>query len=269
MEMEGENHMGKRALAVISFGTTYPQALEAIFRLERHLAASMPNCDFFRAFTSRTVISRLKQKQGMDIMTPPQLLHHLKEQGYEEVYCQTLHIIGGKEYTRLEQELRQFQNQFRVLRLGTPMLDNVQDDRQCVQAVMNHIPSMGPQDALLLMGHGTEHRANAAYAQLESVFAAMGHERVYVGTAEGYPVLEDLLPRLQKKQIQKVMLMPFLIVAGDHARNDLAGDGRNSWKSRLQREGYEVTVLMQGLGDFPEIAQVFERHLQQCVQEQS
>lgn len=258
--------MGKQALAVISFGTTYPQALEAIFHLEQHLASCVPHCDFFRAFTSRTVIRWLKEEQGMDVMTPPQLMQHLKEQGYQEVYCQTLHVIGGREFTRLEEELREFQGDFRVLSLGAPMLESVQDDRQCVQAVMNHIPPMGPQDALLLMGHGTDHRANAAYAQLESVFAAMGHERVYVGTAEGYPMLEDLLPRLKQKNIRKVMLMPFLIVAGEHARNDLAGDEENSWKSRLQKEGYEVSVLMQGLGEFPEIAQVFEQHLRQCMQ---
>lgn len=259
--------MAKRALAVISFGTTYPQALEAIFRLERHLASSVPDCDFFRAFTSRMVIRSLKEKQGMDIMTPPQLMRHLKAQGYEEVYCQTLHVIGGREFTRLEEELREFQGQFRVLRLGAPMLENVEDDRQCVQAVMAHVPPMDARDVLLLMGHGTDHRANAAYAQLEQVFAAMGHEHVYVGTAEGYPMLDDLLPQLQHKKVKNVTLMPFMIVAGDHARNDLAGEEPNSWKSRLEKLGYGVRVLMQGLGEFPEIAQVFERHLHQCMEQ--
>lgn len=257
--------MAKRALAVISFGTTYPQALDAIFQLERHLAASAPDCDFFRAFTSRIVIRSLKEKQGMDILTPPQLMQQLKEHGYEEVYCQTLHVIGGREFTRLEEELREFEGDFRVLRLGAPMLESVEDDRQCVQAVMNHVPPMQEGDALLLMGHGTEHRANASYAQLERVFATMGYPHVYVGTAEGYPMLDDVLPQLQQHHVKRVTLMPFMIVAGDHARNDLAGDEPDSWKSRLEQLGYEVQVLMQGLGEFPEIAQVFERHLRQCM----
>ncbi len=117
------------------------------------------------------------------------------------------------------------------------------------------------ETALVFMGHGTAHYANASYCQLENTFRALGHEHVYVGTVEGFPNLDYIIGRLKKHNITRVHLMPFMIVAGDHAQNDMAGEEPDSWKSVLENEGFQVTVQLDGLGSFPETGQLFVSHL--------
>ena len=111
------------------------------------------------------------------------------------------------------------------------------------------------------MGHGTEHFANAAYCQLSYMFHDQGRPDVLVGTVEGYPGLEQVLRRLEERpQVRKVVLRPLMVVAGDHAKNDLAGDEEGSWKRRIQAAGYETACVLSGLGERPEVRALFVRH---------
>ena len=116
---------------------------------------------------------------------------------------------------------------------------------------MKYAPAPKEEAALVFMGHGTAHYANASYCQLENTFRALGHEHVYVGTVEGFPNLDYIIGRLKKHNITRVHLMPFMIVAGDHAQNDMAGEEPDSWKSILEKEGFQVTVQLDGLVLFP------------------
>ena len=110
------------------------------------------------------------------------------------------------------------------------------------------------------MGHGSEHFANGAYCQMENMLRYMGHENVYVGTVEGFPGIDYVMQRMKRKGFQKVFLAPFMIVAGDHARNDLGGDEEDSWKSILVEAGYEVDVILKGMGEIDDIAEMFVEH---------
>ena len=147
--------------------------------------------------------------------------------------------------------------------MARPLLWSESDYDACVHAVMHNIPARRENEALLLMGHGTEHFANAAYCELEHKFRTEGYANVYVGTVEGYPQLDSIIPQLQAAKIKRIVLMPFLIVAGDHARNDLSGDAPDSWKSQLEALGFETRTVLMGLGEIPEIAQKFAGHLKE------
>lgn len=256
--------MSKKALVAISFGTSYPQAQKAIQNVEQALATAIPDFDFFRAFTSRIIIRKLAQEQNLQIPTPAELMEQLAEQGYTDVVCQTLHVIPGIEYEKMKAELKIFAGRFERLIVGTPLLYQQEDYTVCAQAVLRHGPKLKEDEALILMGHGTEHFATAAYCQLEHAFRALGQNNVLVGTVEGFPDFSFVRKTLQEKLYRKVYLMPFMLVAGDHAQNDLAGAEEDSWKSVLEQDGYAVEARLTGLGELPEIAQLIVAHMQEA-----
>lgn len=257
--------MNRTALAVVSFGTTYADALHDIEAIERQLGESRPDCDLFRAFTSGMVIAGLQKKQGITVDTPEQLFDRLAKLGYREVVCQPTHVICGVEYDKLKGVLAEKAELFESVNMGAPLLTCAQDYERCCAAVLGTLPALGEDEALVLMGHGTGHFANAAYSQLENTFRAMGRERVYVGTVEGFPDIGYVQERLAVRGVRRVYLMPFMVVAGDHARNDLAGDEEDSWKTALERSGFEVEVLLKGLGGIKAVRDIFEEHLRQAL----
>lgn len=256
--------MGKRALVVVSFGATSAQARGAIENIEGYLARHMPDYDCFRAFTSNRIIARLRQEQGLTVLTPGQRMQQLLEDGYTEVLCQPLHILNGWEYEKMCQQIAPFTGQFERFCLGKPMLTDFSDYEACCNIIAQNLALPQDGEALILMGHGSDHFSNAAYSQLENVMEYFGMDSVLVGTVEGFPNLEFICRRLQKKGIKTVTLMPLLIVAGEHVRHDMAGSQKTSWKTTLEQSGYVVNVCLTGLGEFPETADLFLRHLQQA-----
>lgn len=247
----------KQAIVVVSFGTSVPEAMQAIENIER-TAEQVCGQPVYRAFTSRIIRSKLLKRDGVDIPDPHTLFEQLCKQ-YERITCLTTHVIPGIEYEQLCADAAAFPQ----VHIARPLLWSESDYDTCVHAVMQHVPPCAPHEALLLMGHGTEHFANAAYCELEHKFRTAGHSHVYVGTVEGYPQLDSIIPQLQAAKIKKIWLMPFMIVAGDHARNDLSGDGPDSWKSQLEALGFETQTILTGLGEIPEIAKKFAAHIQE------
>ena len=134
-----------------------------------------------------------------------------------------------------------------------------------VKEAMEQFQDMDQETALVLMGHGTEHYANSVYAALDYRFKDMGHKNIFLGTVEAYPALDSLLRAADSFQPKKIVLAPFMIVAGDHAQNDLAGEDPDSWMNRLSSEGYEVTPVLKGLGEYPKIRQILVDHVQQAM----
>lgn len=251
--------MRKKALAIISFGTSYPKARRSIETLEQRLSEAMPEYDFYRAFTSEMVIRKIAREEGIQILNPEKLICQLRQQGYTEVVCQSLHVIPGIEYEKM---CAQIQNAFGEMqvKIGQPMLTSQEDYVHVCQALLGQMPTLKEDEAFVYMGHGTEHAVNAAYSQVENTFRFLDAERVYVGTVEGFPGLDYIQKRLQAHRIRKVWIAPFLIVAGDHAQNDLAGSEADSWKSILSAAGYTVNVSLQALGDVSGIGELFVKH---------
>ena len=252
--------MGKKALMVVSFGTTYPDARRAIESLEARLQAAFPDYDFYRAFNSRMVARKIEREEGVYIPSPAELLEQLAADGYEEVRCQSLHVIFGIEYEKLMAQLAAYRTRFRSLAAGAPLLWESEDYLQLTAALLRQMPTLAPDEAYVFMGHGTEHPANAAYALVENCFRYHGAERVYIGTVEGFPHFDYALARLRHHGVKRVHLAPLMIVAGDHAQNDLAGADEDSWKTRLTREGFETQLHLVGLGELDAVADIFIEH---------
>ena len=252
--------MGKKALMVVSFGTSVPQARRAIEQVEAQLRAAFPDHDFYRAFTSGMVARKIEREEGVRIPAPAELLEQLAADGYDEVRCQSLHIIFGQEYEKLLAQLAPFRDRFARLLVGQPLLWDTADYLRLTRALLAEMPRLDENEAFLFMGHGTEHPANAAYALVENCFRYHRAERVYVGTVEGFPHLDYALARLDAHEVTRVHLAPLMLVAGDHAINDLAGDQDDSWKSCLESEGYTVETHLRGLGEFAAVGDIFVDH---------
>lgn len=253
--------MGKKALAVISFGTSHPEARTAIDQIEQTLAAACHTHTLFRAFTSQMIIRKIQRQEGVHVQTPAGLMETLAWEGYDEVICQSLHVMPGNEYEKMCAQIEPFATRFAHFAIGKPLLWQKSDYLKCVRGLLTHMPGLAPDEAFVYMGHGTDHHANAAYALLENTFRFMGAERVYVATVEGFPNFDYILARLHARGVSRVYLAPFMIVAGDHAQNDLAGELEDSWKSRLESAGYRTVTRLKGLGAYEEIADLFAAHL--------
>lgn len=258
--IEKENGMNKKALVVVSFGTTYKIAQTAIEQIEQRLATTFGEYDFYRAFTSKMVINKLAQTEGLYVDTPLELLEKLYHDGYEEILCQSLHVINGIEYEYMLADLEKYKYKFKEVKVGRPLLTHEEDYAKCVKILGENLPQLRDDEAVILMGHGSQHYSNGAYSQLEDTFHYLDYDTIYIGTVEGFPPLHAVLKKTSKKPIRKIYLSPFMIVAGDHARNDLAGDEEDSWKSVLEKSGYEIEVIMKGLGEYSEIGELFVSH---------
>lgn len=257
--------MEKKALLVISFGTSYPETRKkTIEATEKHLQKAFPDHDFYRAFTSRMIINKLKNRDNENVDIPQEVLKKLKAAGYTHVHCQTTHIINGHEYDITLKELKDFEKDFESLTLGRPLLTTVEDYEETVDAVMKHMPKLKKGEALVYMGHGSDHHANSTYPALDYMFKMKGYEDVYVGTVEGFPELENIVPILKEKKYKKVYLAPFMLVAGDHAINDMASDDEESWRTILEDERFKVECILEGLGEYPEIQNMFLDHLKRA-----
>lgn len=250
---------------IVSFGTSFEEAMPAITNIEETCKNAFPEYDFYRAFTSGMIIRKLKRTKGVTIYNPEEVMQHLAASGYEEVLCQPTHIINGMEYEKMIRMLTPYKDHIPVIRVGAPLLTEEQDYKEACQIMMEEFSRpLGSEEAFVLMGHGTEHYANSAYCQFENMLRDLGYENTYVGTVEGFPALEYVIGRLRIRGIRKVYLMPLMIVAGDHARNDLAGAEAESWDSILKREGFETEVILKGMGQIDGIAEMFVEHLKKA-----
>lgn len=253
--------MPKKALLVISFGTSYLETREkTIGAIEKDLQKKFPDHDFRRAFTSRMIIKKLRERDNELVDIPHEALEKLKNEGYTEVVCQTTHVINGYEYDITISELKKFENDFEVLTIGTPLLTTIEDYERVAKTAIGELPQMQEGEALLYMGHGSEHHANATYPAMDYTFKHLGYKNAFMGTVEGFPSLSDIVPQLKEKGYHKLYLAPFMIVAGDHAINDMASDEEDSWKTLLEAQGFEVECVLKGLGQFQGIRDMFMEH---------
>jgi sirohydrochlorin cobaltochelatase len=251
----------KKALLVVSFGTSYEDTRKVtIEATEDRLAKEFPDYEVRRAFTSNIIINKLKERDGLLIDTPAEALQKLYDEGFGTVLIQPLHIINGAEYDDVIEESILFRDKFEKFGVGRPILTSHEDYSAAIEALKGEFDGLKKDEAFIFMGHGTHHDANSAYACLDYMLKIEGYENVFVGTVEGFPTLENIIPQLEKKNIKKVKLMPFMLVAGDHANNDMAGDEEDSWKMILKGEGYEVETILKGLGENEGIRDIYVEH---------
>ena len=256
--------MGKGIL-VVSFGTSHIDTMEkTITVIEQAIARQFQEWSVYRAFTSRMIVRKLKRTENMEIDTVEEALKRMAADGISEVIVQPTHIINGIENDRMMEDLMEHMSLFNRIRVGKPLLSSVDDYKKAIHGVMSEV-GLETGEMLVLMGHGTDHHANSAYPTLEYTFHALGYNQVLVGTVESFPELKNVMAKLEIAEKKKVALMPFMLVAGDHAKNDMAGE-EDSWKSELEDAGYEVRVIMKGLGEFEGIRKIFLEHIEEAME---
>lgn len=258
--------MGERAILVVSFGTSHLDTMEKTIRaMEIQIAETFPKYRVYRAFTSQMILDKLRRTKNLDFDNVTEAMERMERDGIESVVVQPTHIIHGIENDRMLEDIRAFEGRFQRIRIGRPMLSNTEDYKKAIHAIIGDI-HLEPQERLLLMGHGTEHHANAAYPALEYTFHALGYDHVYVGTVEGFPELNDVMKKLETEAeaAKEVVLLPFMFVAGDHAKNDMAGE-EDSWKEALENAGYSVRPIIKGLGELPGIRKIFIEHIEEIM----
>ena len=254
----------KNGILAVSFGTSHLDTMEkTICVIEREIAGAFPDRKVYRAFTSGVIIRKLRETKGIEIDTVEEALDKMASDGIRDVLVQPTHIISGIENDRLMEALTGRMDRFERLRTGKPLLDSPDDYRESVRAVME-MTQLAEDEMLILMGHGSGHRANASYLTLEYAFHTEGYPQVIVGTVESEPDLDNVMEKLLLSGKRKAALMPFMLVAGDHAKNDMAGED-DSWKTCLEEAGYEVRVILKGLGESERIRKLFLKHIREAV----
>lgn len=270
------------AILLVVFGTSYPEAQAAYKNIERVYHEQFPDAEIRIAFTSDYIRRKLLERDNISIDNPLTSLARLNDQGYVNVVVQSLHVIPGEEFhdlANIVDSLRGIDGKFgfKNLTLGTPLLMNMQDYRNVSKAIASQLDQnttgiertlhFSPRDAekmaVVFMGHGTEHPANSAYSQMASILPE-DHKNVFLGTVEGYPGYNEVLGKLKECGARKVRLMPFMVVAGDHALNDLTGNESESWKSMMKEEGFDTDFNLKGLGENDAIARIFVEHTREA-----
>lgn len=257
-----KNTEKSRIVLVVSFGTSFNKSREAaIGAIERTIAEECPECEIRRAFTSRMIINKLRERDGIEIDSVEQAMERLVSDGIGEVIVQPTHVINGIENEEMTEIVKSYEDKFDTLKIGKPLLSSDKDFQDVVSVLSDKIKEFGNlQTAAVFMGHGTEHEINSVYGILEKKFRKAGYANVFVGTVEAEPELDEVVLKVRSGGYKKVVLMPFMIVAGDHASNDMAGDKEDSWKNVFIKEGFEVECIMKGLGEYPEIQNMFAEH---------
>jgi sirohydrochlorin cobaltochelatase len=258
----GEEKEKKVGILLVAFGSSEDSAQVSFENIDRKVKATYPGIPVKWAYTSH-IIRKKMAGRGKQLDSPEVALARMADEEFTHVAVQSLHTIGGAEYHDLRKTVGAFQTMgaFASIRLGYPLLATQEDMERAVDAVLATIPAeRKKEEAVVLMGHGAHHPSNAFYSAL-NFQVQLQDPNVFIGTVEGYPELDTIQALLQKNDIKKVYLMPFMSVAGDHAKNDMAGDEDDSWKSILTKDGYEVVIIMKGTAEFDEFIDIWVDHV--------
>lgn len=252
----------KKAILAVSFGTSHNDTRKiTIDAIEQDMQAAFPDYALYRAWTSKMIIKKVNARDGVHICNVKEAMEKMLQDGITDVLVQPTHVINGIENDLMKEDALAFQEQFHSISFGDPLLTSEQDNLAVIDAITSEFKTLTKDEVLVLMGHGTTHYANAIYAALDYTFKDKGYSNIFLGTVEAYPTMESLLKMVHAYQPKKVVLAPFMIVAGDHAKNDMASDEPDSWYSQFKAAGYDVEPVLKGLGEYTGIRKLFIEHL--------
>jgi len=258
----GHKKSKKVGILLVAFGSSMTSAQVSFENIDRKTRAAFPDIPVRWAFTS-TIIRKKLAKQGKKLDSPEVALAKMMDEGFTHVAVQSLHTIGGAEYHDLRRTVSAFKaiGEFQRIILGYPLLATQEDMQRAVRAILANIPKERKKnEAVVLMGHGTHHPSNAFYAALMFQLQ-LEDPNIFVGTVEGYPEVDIIRDLLLKKKIKKAYLMPFMSVAGDHAKNDMAGEDEDSWKSILTKAGITCVPILKGTAEYDNFANIWVSHI--------
>ncbi len=257
----------KKAILAVSFGTSHNNTREiTIDAIERDMQEAFPDYALYRAWTSKMIIKKLKERDNVHVFNVREAMEQMKKDGITDVLVQPTHVINGIENDLMKEDALAYRNDFHSISFGDPLLTSAEDNLAVIQAIADEFSDLAQDQVLVLMGHGTTHYANSIYAALDYTFKDKGYKNIFLGTVEAYPSMESLMRMVKEYNPSKVVLAPFMIVAGDHAKNDMAGDDPDSWYSQFKAAGFEVEPVIKGLGEYTGIRSLLVEHLRTAAE---
>ena len=230
----------KKAILVTSFGTSHRDTREKCLDLiQREVEEKYGSENVERAYTSRIIRRIIEKNEGIHIFNQEEGLKALKDRGFEKIITMSLHILDGIEYSKLDDKFG---------KISKPLLADDEDFKKIVEN--KEFNDLEGDDAIVFMGHGTESEADYAYQKLQEEYLKAGKNNIFIATVEGKVTIKDVIEKMKGKGFRNILLKPLMIVAGDHAKNDMSSDDEDSWKIMLKNEGYEVTSVLKGMGEY-------------------
>lgn len=252
------------AILLVAFGSSMPEAQVSFENIDALVREAYPDHTVRWAFTSHLIVEKIREETGKTLYSPTEALDMLKEDGFTKVAIQSLHSIPGEEYSDLAHIVQGVEGL--DIRIGLPLLASEQDVERVADAMLANVPvERRAQDAVVFMGHGTHHEGNARYHVLKNALVSRD-SNVFLGTVEGSPTLDDVLAGLAQSDVENVYLVPFMSVAGDHARNDMAGGEPDSWNTIIAGHGYHCVPVLKGTAEYENIVGVWIDHLHVAMQ---
>lgn len=262
-----QDDIGENELLVLSFGTSYNDSRRlTIGAIEDQLEKSFPDYSVRRGFTANIVIDHVEKRDGEKIDDINESLKRAVDNGVKNLVVQPTHLMNGLEYDELKEDIAQYSDAFDKVAIGQPLLSSDEDFSRVENAIVDWTKDYDDgETAIVFMGHGTSADSNAVYQKMQDLLTKDGHTNYFVGTVEATPSLDDVMAAVKKGGYKRVVLEPLMVVAGDHANNDMAGDDKDSWKSQFEAAGYQVECLLRGLGENETIRQIYVEHAQAAI----
>ena len=284
-----EDNIGENEILVVSFGTSFNDSrAEDIGGVEKALQAAYPDWSVRRAFTAQIIINHVQARDDEKIDNMDQALERAVDNGVKNLVVQPTHLMHGAEYDELTEAVENYKDKFESVKIAEPLLGEVGADETAINedkaAVAEAITAEAVKTAgfdsldaakeegtaFVFMGHGTSHTAQISYSQMQTQMEQLGYENVFIGTVEGEPedtACEAVIEKLKNAGYKKVILRPLMVVAGDHANNDMAGDDDDSWKSQFEASGAfdSIDTQIAGLGEIDAIQQLYVAHTQAAI----
>ena len=257
-----------KEILVVSFGTSYSNSRHVtIGAIEDAIREAYPDYQVRRAFTAQIIIDKLKKEENIEIDNVKQALDRAVANGVKTLVVQPTHLMNGLEYNDLKKELDKYKDKFDKIALGKPLLTSDEDFKQVIAAITNDTKEyLDGETAICFMGHGTEADSNKVYATLQEKLKAAGYNDYFVGTVEAKPSVDDLIAQVKESgKYKRVILQPLMVVAGDHANNDMAGNEEDSWASKFKAAGFEVKPVLKGLGQNYDIQKIYLEHVKASI----
>ena len=259
-----QDEIGENELLVVSFGTSYNDSRrETIGAIETAMQTAFPDYSVRRGFTSQIIIDHVNKRDGEKIDNVTEALDRAAANGVKNLVVQPTHLMNGLEYEEMSEAIAQYSDAFEQVSIGQPLLTSDEDFQAVAKAITEATADYDDgETAIVFMGHGTEAESNGVYAKMQQVLTDGGYDHYYVGTVEATPSLDDVVEAVKQGGYKRVVLRPLMVVAGDHANNDMAGDEDGSWKTTFEKEGFEVVCEVEGLGALEDIQNLFVAHAQ-------
>ncbi len=261
------DEIGEAEMLVSSFGTSFNDNRRlTIGAIESDLEKAFPDYAVRRGFTAQIVIDHIMRRDNVAIDNMTQALDRAEANGVKTLVVVPTHLMSGFEYNDVVDEIAGKSDAFEKVVISKPLLDSDADFDAVAKAIYEDTKSYDDgETAICFMGHGTEADSNAVYGKMQETLKGLGYNNIFIGTVEAAPTIDDVIGMVKDGGYKKVVLQPLMVVAGDHANNDMAGDEEDSWKSIMEKEGFEVTCVLKGLGEIQAVRDIYVAHAQDAV----